>query len=195
MSLGFAEWATGVSNYWKSEYTRQGLFDSTDIEQYQKQGYYVVYDSQEICCPETDATLGYATSILNKPDGSLALFLDYDQAKEFANQNQAFCAKPTGIAKPTGTPKPKPKLRPKDQPKPTDAVLGGRGTQPNATDAVLGNSLTVSRQQLFNQLKTKGGTPEEWSRLAILDRELGYTSPQFPHVTPYRVAWNRSASP
>ncbi|MCT7959024.1 hypothetical protein [Laspinema palackyanum] len=185
----FAEWAKQTSNYWRSEYARLSLFDSKDIESYQKQGYYVVYDSQEICCPETDATLGYGTSILNKPDGSLALFLDYNQAKEFANQNQAFCAKPTGTAKP------KPRIRASDQPRPTDAVLGGRGESPNATDAVLGNSLTVSRQQLFNQLKTKGGTPEEWARLAILDRELGYTSPQFPHVTPYRVAWNRSASP
>jgi hypothetical protein len=183
----FAQWAQSVSNYWRSEYARQGVFDHSDIEEYQKQGYYVVYESVEICCPETDGTLGYATSILKQEDGSLALFLLLDEAKQFANEHQAFCAKPTGQNRPT----PKPKLRAKDQPRVTDAVLGGRGIQPQSTDAVLGNSITTRRQQLFNKLKSIGGSPQEWSKLAILDSELGYSTPQ-SQVKPYLNAWNKS---
>lgn len=184
----FAVWAKEVSNYWYHEYSSQGIFDSTDIEPYQNLGYYVAYESIEICCPETDGLLGYATSILKKTDGSLALFLNEKEAQDFASEHQAFCAKPTGICKP------KPKLKPKDQPKPTDAVLGGRGARPHATDAVLGIGLNASRQQLFRKLQAKGGTPQEWARLAILDRELGCTSPQMPRVQPYLAAWNQSGS-
>ncbi|MCT7971208.1 hypothetical protein [Laspinema olomoucense] len=183
----FAQWAQSVSNYWRSEYTSQGVFDHSDIEEYQKQGYYVVYESVEICCPETDGTLGYATSILKQEDGSLALFLNKEQAQEFAKENNGFCAKPTSTHRPT----PKPKLRASDQPRATDAVLGGRGNQPHSTDAVLGNSITTIRQQLFSKLKRKGGTPQEWSKLAILDSELGYSIPQ-SQVKPYLNAWNKS---
>jgi hypothetical protein len=190
MSLGFGEWARQVSNAWREEYASQGLFDSTDIENYQKQGYYVVYHSEEVCCPETDATIGYAQSILSQPDGSPAIFLSQEQAQEFAKEQQAFCAKPTGIYRPT----PKPKLRASDQPRSTDAVLGGRTAQPHATDAVLGNSLTASREQLWGKLQAQGGTPQEWARLAILDRESGCTRPQMPRVPPYLAAWNQCGS-
>ncbi|MCT7957258.1 hypothetical protein [Laspinema palackyanum] len=187
MSLGFGEWARQVSNAWREEYTRDGVFDDSEIQNYQKQGYYVLYESVEVSCPETDGLLGYARSILSQPDGSPAIFLSQEQAQDFAKEHQAFCAKPTG----THRPKPKPKLRAKDQPRPTDAVLGGRGTQPKSTDAVLGNSLTASREQLFRKLQAKGGTPQEWARLAILDRESGCTRPQMPRVPPYLAAWNQ----
>ena len=190
MSLGFGEWARQVSNAWRDEYASQGVFDDSEIQRYRRQGYYVVYESVEICCPETDATLGYAQSILSQPDGSQAIFLSQEQAQEFAQEQQAFCAKPTGIHQP----KPKPKLRPKDQPRATDAVLGGQQAQPKSTDAVLGNSITASRQQLFRKLQAKGGTPQEWARLAILDRESGCTRPQMPRVGPYLAAWNRCGS-
>lgn len=63
MNLNFGQWATDTFRYWKSEYTSQGVFDDTEIQEYRQQGYYVVYKSEEVCCPETDALIGYCKSI------------------------------------------------------------------------------------------------------------------------------------
>lgn len=93
-----SDWATETFTYWKTEYS--DLLNAGEVTNYQKQGYWVVYDSEEVCCPETDATLGYATAILKKPDGSPAVFLNQYEAQEFAKANKGFIANPTAPHRP-----------------------------------------------------------------------------------------------